>query len=58
VAPILLTRIAEVLVRMNTHEQNECHAPFLGNYLITSKLTCACGCDVALGLYSLNAHKG
>jgi len=37
-ASVLLTSIAEALVRMDTNEQNECHAPFLSNYSMTSKL--------------------
>jgi len=32
VVPVLLKSIAEALVRMDTCKQNECHAPFLGNY--------------------------
>jgi len=54
--PILLTSIAEALVRMDTCKQNECHAPFLGNYSIMSKWTLVCGCDVALGLYRISFH--
>jgi len=50
VAPILLAGITEALGRMDTCEHNECHAPFLGNYSITSK---ACECNVALGLYCI-----
>jgi len=51
VAPILLAIIAKVLVRLDTCEQNECHAPFLSNYSITNKLTRACECIIVLGLY-------
>jgi len=35
----------------NTHKQKRCHDLLLGNYLIVSKSTCACECDVALDLY-------
>jgi len=55
-APILLTSIAEALVRMDTHEQNECHTPFLRNYLIMSKSTHVYECDIALGLYRNLVH--
>jgi len=57
VAPILFASIAEALVRMDTHKRNESHAPFLGNYSITSKLNCACKCDIALGLYCIIMGK-
>jgi len=50
-APILLVSIVEGLVRLDTHEQNECHVPFPGNYSIASKLIRACECNVSLGLY-------
>jgi len=48
VAPILLASIAEALVRILMS-----HTPFLGNYSITSKSTCACKYNVALGWYRI-----
>jgi len=38
---------------MDTREYNECHAPFLGDYSITNKLTRASECDVALERYRI-----
>jgi len=56
VAHISLASMAEALVKLDTSEQNECHAPFLGNYSIMSKSTCACESDVALGLHRMCQH--
>jgi len=53
-APILLESIAEALARIDTHKLNKCHAPFLGNYSITSKLTRVCECNIVLGQHRNN----
>jgi len=45
--------ISEALVRMNTHEQNECHALFFRNNSVKSKSIHTCECDVALGWYCI-----
>jgi len=48
---ILLVSIQPYKCFNNTCKQNGCNAPLIDNYSITSKSTCACECDVALGLY-------
>jgi len=55
-ALILLASIHPYKCFSNTHDRNGCHAPLLDNYSIMSKLTCACECDVALGLYRNSPH--
>jgi len=51
VAPILFASIAEALARIDIRKNNEYHAPFPGDYSITSKSTRASECDVALERY-------
>jgi len=51
VALISLASIHPCKCFSNTRKQNGCHTPFIGDYSITSKSTCASECDIALEQY-------